>query len=156
MKQWFGNLTLNVILRMVAGKRYSIGGVAGGDEGKAQRCQKAMREMFRLAGLFVMADAVPFMEWLDVGGHQKAMKMTAKEMDSIFQEWLEEHRQKKKEEENSSGGVNVEQDFMDVLLSVLVESKAEDVDADTINKATTMVLYTPFLHFLAILELLYF
>lgn len=145
MKRWFGNLTLNVILRMVTGKRYSIGGAVGGDEGKAQRCQKAMREMFRLAGLFVMADAVPFMEWLDVGGHQKAMTRTAKEMDSIFQEWLEEHRQKKKkeeEEETSLGGVNVdfEQDFMDVLLSVLDESKAEDVDADTINKATTMTL----------------
>ncbi|KAF8022913.1 hypothetical protein BT93_F0430 [Corymbia citriodora subsp. variegata] len=141
MKQWFGNLTLNVILRMVAGKRYSIDGAAGGDEGTAQRCQKAMREMLRLAGLFVMADAVPFLEWLDVGGHQKAMKRTAKEMGSIFQEWLEEHRQKKKEEaENSPGGVNVEQDFMDVLLSVLDEYKAEDVDADTINKATTMTL----------------
>lgn len=141
MKQWFGNLTLNVILRMVAGKRYAIGGTAGGDEGKVQRCLKAMRDMFRLAGLFVMADAVPFMEWLDVGGHQKAMKRTAKEMDSIFQEWLEEHRQKK--EETSSGGVNVEQDFMDVLLSVLDDSKAGDVDADTINKATTMVSDTP-------------
>ncbi|XP_030545464.1 cytochrome P450 CYP82D47-like [Rhodamnia argentea] len=140
MKQWFGNLTLNVILRMVVGKRYAIGGAAGGDEGKARRCLKAMREFFHLAGLFVVADAVPFMEWLDVGGHQKAMKRTAKEMDSIFQEWLEEHRQKKEEEEPSSGGATVEQDFMDVLLSVQDESKAEDVDADTINKATTMTL----------------
>lgn len=103
-----------------------------------------------------MADAVPFLEWLDVGGHQKAVKRMAKEMDGIFQEWLEEHRQKK--EEDSSGGVNVEQDFMDVLLSVRVESKPEDVDADTINKATTMVLDTHFLRyiFLAALDLLYF
>ncbi|XP_039171593.1 cytochrome P450 82A3-like [Eucalyptus grandis] len=52
-----------------------------------------------------MADAVPFLEWLDVGGHRKAMKRTAKEVDSMIQEWLEEHRQKKKEEESSSGSM---------------------------------------------------
>ncbi|XP_030446471.1 cytochrome P450 CYP82D47-like [Syzygium oleosum] len=138
MKMWFGDLNLNVILRMVTGKRYFIGSATGGDEGKAGRCQKAVKELFHLAGQFLMADVVPFLEWLDVGGHQKAMKRTAKEMDGILQEWLEELRQK--EEEDSSGGVNVEQDFMDVLLSVRVESKPEDVDADTINKATTMSL----------------
>ncbi|KAF8022914.1 hypothetical protein BT93_F0431 [Corymbia citriodora subsp. variegata] len=139
MKKWFRDLSLNVILRMVAGKRYSISGATDGDEGKAGRCQKAMKELFHLAGLFLMADAVPFLEWLDLGGHQKAMKRVAKEVDSIIQEWLEEHRQKK-EEEDSSAGVNVEQNFMDVLFSVRVESKPEDADADTINKATTMSL----------------
>ncbi|KAJ0024021.1 hypothetical protein Pint_08875 [Pistacia integerrima] len=93
-KQWFGDLNLNVILRMVAGKRY-FGADAATDEKEVRRCRKAMREFFDLAGLFVVRDALPFLGWLDIGGYEKAMKKTFKELDSLVEEWLEEHRRKK-------------------------------------------------------------
>ncbi|PKI48663.1 hypothetical protein CRG98_030950 [Punica granatum] len=137
MTQWFGDLTLNVILRMVAGKRYNFRTTSTSDEKeKARRVQKTMREMFNLSGFFVPADALPFLRWLDVGGYEKAMKKTAQEMDSLCTEWLEEHREKR----NSGEAVNGELDFMDVLLSVLDDLKIADFDADTINKATTTTL----------------
>ena len=134
MKQWFGDLSMNVILRMVVGKRY-FGVGAGGEEEEARRCQKAIREFFRLLGLFVVKDGIPSLGWLDLGGHEKAMKKTAKEIDSIAQEWLEEHRRRK-----DWGEDNGMHDFMDVLLSVLDGKALPQYDADTINKATSMVL----------------
>jgi cytochrome P450 len=108
MKQWFGDLTLNVVLRVVAGKGYS-----GNDE-DARRCQKAFREFFQLMGQFVVGDAIPYLGWLDLGGHEKAMKKTAKEMDCLATEWLEEHRKRR-----ASGEAKGQQDLMDVMLSIL-------------------------------------
>ncbi|CAB4265803.1 unnamed protein product [Prunus armeniaca] len=133
MKQWFGDLTLNVILRMVAGKRCFMNGNLS-EEKEARRWQKAMREFFRLAGLFVLGDAVPWLSWFDLGGQQKAMKKTAKELDSIVAEWLEEHKQKITE--------GKDQDFMDVMLST-INGTVTDVagfDADTVIKATCLIL----------------
>jgi hypothetical protein len=136
LKQWFGDMSLNVILRMVVGKRYfSVGAV--GDENAAgeRRCQTALEEFFRLFGLFVVSDAIPFLGWLDFGGHERAMKKTAKELDSFLGEWLEEHKRKR-----ASGAVaGGEQDFMDVMLSVLDGKVLAGYDADTINKATCLV-----------------
>ncbi|XP_019071776.1 cytochrome P450 CYP82D47 [Vitis vinifera] len=134
MKQWFGHLSLNVILKMVVGKRY-FGYAAESKEKEAQQCQKAIREFFRLLGLFVVSDALPFLGWLDVGGHVKAMKKTAKELDGIAQEWLEEHRRRK-----DSGEADGDQDFMDVMLSILGATDPNGYDADTINKATSLIL----------------
>uniref|UniRef100_A0A2N9GV53 Cytochrome P450 n=1 Tax=Fagus sylvatica TaxID=28930 RepID=A0A2N9GV53_FAGSY len=130
LKQWFGDLSLNVILRMVAGKRY-FGTSASSDE--ARRCQEALREFFHLAGLFVVGDSIPYLGWLDLGGYEKAMKKTAKELDCIVTEWLEEHKEKK-----GSGGGKGEQDFMDIMLSVLNGANLGGFDADTVTKATCL------------------
>ncbi|KAK6278172.1 hypothetical protein POUND7_018495 [Theobroma cacao] len=139
MKQWFGDLTLNVIVRMVAGKRY-FGSGAKGDDKEARRCQRAMREWFHLLGVFALKDAVPFLGFLDLGGHEKAMKETAKELDSIASEWLKEHKQKR------ASGEAEDQDFMDVLLSLLEGTNlASEFDVDTINKANCLVCtFLPF------------
>lgn len=135
MKQWFGDLSLNVILRMVVGKRY-YGTSAASDE--ARRCHEALRECFHLAGLFVVGDAIPYLGWLDLGGYEKAMKKTAKELDGIATEWLEEHKEKKASGEAKLG----EQDFMDVMLSILNGANLAGFDADTVTKATCLVSTT--------------
>ncbi|KAK6245326.1 hypothetical protein SCA6_008416 [Theobroma cacao] len=137
MKQWFGDLALNVIFRMVAGKRYFGTGLKGHDK-EARRCQRALREWFHLLGVFVLKDAVPLLGFLDLGGQEKAMKETAKEMDSIASEWLKEHKQKR-----TLGEVK-EKDFMDVLLS-LVEAESTNPNlsgwnVDTITKTTCLNL----------------
>uniref|UniRef100_A0A2N9IFN5 Cytochrome P450 n=1 Tax=Fagus sylvatica TaxID=28930 RepID=A0A2N9IFN5_FAGSY len=132
MKQWFGDLTLNVILRMVAGKRF-FGAIAASDEKEARRCQKAFREFFQMMGLSLVGDAIPWLGWLDLGGHQKAMKTTAKEMDCLVSEWLEEHKQKR-----DSGEGKRQQDFMAVMLSILDGVDLAGYDADSVNKATCL------------------
>ncbi|XP_030545397.1 cytochrome P450 CYP82D47-like [Rhodamnia argentea] len=131
LKQWFAKLTLNVILRIVAGKCYSAA-----DEEEEQRCQKALREFFRLLGTFIAADALPFLKWLDLGGHEKAMKRTAEELDKIVGGWLEEHKSNSKDLRETNGG----RDFMDVMLSVFNDDEIGGYDADTVIKATCLAM----------------
>ncbi|KAI3439682.1 uncharacterized protein J3R85_004521 [Psidium guajava] len=119
LKQWFRKLTLNVILRIVVGKHYHAA-----EQEEEQRCQKALRELFHFFGMFLPADSLPFLKWLDLGGHEKAMKRTAEELDKIVGGWLEEHKIDK-----DSGETNGGRDFMDVMLSVLNDDEMEGYDA---------------------------
>ncbi|KAF9591109.1 hypothetical protein IFM89_002064 [Coptis chinensis] len=136
MKRWFGDLTLNLILRMVAGKRY-FGSNSSCDEIEARKCQKGMRDFFRLLGLFVIGDAIPYLSWLDLQGYKKEMKNTAKVLDSIFEGWLEEHKRKR-----LSGEMNKDKDFMDVLMSILEHKKISEYDNDTVNKSACLSIVT--------------
>ncbi|XP_040986237.1 cytochrome P450 CYP82D47-like isoform X1 [Juglans microcarpa x Juglans regia] len=135
MKQWFGDLTQNLALRIVGGKRY-FGTNADFDEDEARRFQKVMREFFHLFGVFVLSDAIPFLGWLDLNRYEKRMKRTAKQLDALVGGWLEDHKQKKL----SDGKRIEEQDFMDVMLNTLEDAQISGFDADTINKATSLNL----------------
>ena len=84
--------------------------------------------------------------WFDFGRHERTMKKTAKELDNIVGEWLEEHKRKRASGAMARG----EQDFMDVMLSVLDGNRLSGYDADTINEATSLVRIPPF-HFLELL-----
>lgn len=66
MKRWLGDLNLNVVLRVVVGKRFR----GGDDAAETRRCREVIRDFFRLAGLFVPADAFPYVGWLDLGGEE--------------------------------------------------------------------------------------
>ncbi|MED6218267.1 hypothetical protein PIB30_025189 [Stylosanthes scabra] len=132
MKKWLGDMNLNVILRMVAGKRYSW---KGGDEQQVRRIRWAFREFFRLTGVVVIGDAIPALGWVDFGGKIKEMEKAANEMDEIVSEWIEEHK-----ENRDSGVRKSEQDFIDVLLSVLDGVDLAGHDTDTVNKATCLTL----------------
>ncbi|KAF9600567.1 hypothetical protein IFM89_010053 [Coptis chinensis] len=134
MQEWFGNLTLNLVLRMIAGKRY-YGTNSASSESEPRRWRNAMTDFMRLLGSFVVEDAVPYLGWLDLQGSRKQMKNTAKQLDNILQGWLEEHRRKK-----NSAEATGEQDFIDMMMSILEVEKISDFDADTINKATCLTL----------------
>nr|URF53679.1 cytochrome P450 [Trichosanthes cucumerina] len=130
MDEWIGNINLNVILMMVCGKRFC-------DDEEMRRCRRAMRDFFDLGGQFMVGDAIPFLRWLDLGGHEKAIKKTLTELDCLIGEWLEEHRRRRE-----LGKANGEHDFMGVMLSILQEQGMDlaGYDADTVNKATCMAL----------------
>lgn len=135
MKRWFGDITVNVILRIIFGKSVGYMTTNEGEEGEGWK--QALRDFFDLSGRFVVADAVPFLRCLDIGGHEKAMKKTAKELDLVVEEWLKEHKEKK-----ASGVKNGEEDFMDLMLNIL-DGDAEVAlsrDSGTINKAMCMGL----------------
>ncbi|KAJ4830069.1 hypothetical protein Tsubulata_009277 [Turnera subulata] len=131
MKTWFGDITLNVIFKIIVGKSlgYSVG------DGNELGWKTALREFFDLSGRFAAADALPFLRFLDIGGHERSMKKTAKNLDHAVVGWLEEHKQKK-----ARGEVGQE-DFMDLMLSVIDrEESVQGRDADTITKATCLAL----------------
>ncbi|KAK9757298.1 hypothetical protein RND81_01G154900 [Saponaria officinalis] len=109
MKQWFNAISLNSIVRLVAGK--SLKEFYPGE--KYDKMSKALRNFFELAGVVAPADALPFLRWFDFGGYEKAMKKAAQEINQVVQEWLEEHKRRI----NSEKG-NEKRDFMDVLLGL--------------------------------------
>ncbi|KAI7734490.1 hypothetical protein M8C21_030298, partial [Ambrosia artemisiifolia] len=90
-----------------------------------------IREWFQYLGLFVVADALPFIGWMDLGGHQKAMERVARDLDLMFGKWLEEHRRKR-----SSSNVVEVNDFMDVMIQLVEDDEIAGYNADTIIKAT--------------------
>ncbi|RZC29833.1 cytochrome P450 82A4 [Glycine soja] len=133
LKQWFAQPIFNMVLRMVVGKRFLS---ATATDEKAEKCVKAVDEFMRLAGVFTVGDAIPYLRWLDFGGYEKAMKETAKELDVMISEWLEEHRQKRALGE----GVDGAQDFMNVMLSSLDGKTIDGIDADTLIKSTVLTI----------------
>ncbi|XP_077233172.1 cytochrome P450 CYP82D47-like [Tasmannia lanceolata] len=130
MKEWFGELTMNVVVKIVTGKRYS------GEKGEGSGFRHELSQLLYLLGVFVVSDLLPFLKWFDLQGHEATMKKTAKELDYVLSNWLEEHRRKRISDE----GGHVDQDFMDVMLSIVDEAKINDYDSGTIIKATCLSL----------------
>ncbi|KAM7485737.1 hypothetical protein LguiA_001746 [Lonicera macranthoides] len=129
MKDWFGRIVLNTVVRMITGKRYS-----SEDERGLKDSLKVLRDFLVLLGIFVVADAIPWLRWLDFGGHEKAMKETFMEIDCILQGWLEEHKRKRTID-------NEEKDFMDVMLSTLEGVSHQELggfDVDIVAKSTCL------------------
>ncbi|KAF3774991.1 Cytochrome P450 82C4 [Nymphaea thermarum] len=128
MMQHVTCLALNIVLRMVAGKRYFD------LDGEGKEFSEALNEFGNL-GTFTISDAIPWLRWLDVGGHLKAMKRVHLKMDEVASAWLAEHRRK---ESSSAGG---KRDLIDVLIKELDDGHlSENHQTDTIIKATVLVL----------------
>ncbi|XP_030529645.1 cytochrome P450 CYP82D47-like [Rhodamnia argentea] len=133
MKSWLGDLMLNILSKLVGGKRYS-GSNADCDEMEAERCKTLMRTFFELLGVLVVSDAFPALGWLDIGGYKRLMKETAKELDILAQGWLEDHRRKRL----SRPAGDREQNFMDLMLKDIEGANLSGFDADTVIKATCL------------------
>ncbi|KAL6215942.1 hypothetical protein ACLB2K_015368 [Fragaria x ananassa] len=144
MKYWSEELTLNVVVRMVGGKRYFGTSAAECDEEEARLCQKAISQFFHLIGIFVVSDALPYLWWLDLQGHEKAMKKTAKDLDQILGGWLEEHRRRRLKSNNGdhlkAKCAEGEEDFIDVMLSLQEQGQLSNFqhDSDTSIKSTCL------------------
>ncbi|BAU01969.1 hypothetical protein VIGAN_11136000 [Vigna angularis var. angularis] len=136
MTQWLKEVAFNVVLRMVAGKRY-FGEEAVVEVEEARICLATFKEYMRLFGVFTIGDAVPWLRRFDFGGHEKAMRENFKQLDAVVGEWLEEHKRKRKldGEKGEKGG-----DFMESMLLEFDGTNIHGFDSDTIIKATAMAL----------------
>lgn len=135
MKKWFADITYNLIMGMVAGKRY-YGGSVNGKEGEAQKFGKTFRKFGFLFGAFLFSDFIPYLKWLDSKA-KRDMKKTAQESDDLIDGWLEEHKQRRLVRGEGPEG---DEDFMDVMLTILKDAEIAGFDADTITKATSLNL----------------
>jgi cytochrome P450 len=134
MKKWFEDLIVNMVARMIYGDCFSASAQ------NEDQFKKASRRFVELLGAFVPSDFIPGLRWLDFGGYEKKMKKTAKELDSVVDGWLEEH----KKIINSTHQLNESKDqvFMTTLLSRVKEEFIEGCygfSTDAIVKATCVV-----------------
>ncbi|XP_019155237.1 PREDICTED: cytochrome P450 CYP82D47-like [Ipomoea nil] len=127
MKEWFGKLIIDSMLHLLFGHRYEeVGGWV----------KAVFRRNFELLGMSLMADYLPWLRWLDIGGYEKAIKENTKEMDRVMEDWLQQHKK------NTNMKPEGEEDFMGALLSQIGNN--EDIlngfDCDTVVKATCSAL----------------
>jgi cytochrome P450 len=118
LKDRLSTLSLNVISRMVLGKRYldeSENSIVSPDEFK-----KMIDELFVLNGVLNIGDSIPWIDFLDLQGYIKRMKVVAKKFDRFLEHVLDEHNQKRRSVENY-----VADDMVDVLLQL-----ADDPDLE--------------------------
>nr|GMD46643.1 cytochrome P450 CYP82D47-like [Ipomoea batatas] len=132
MRQWFGNLVMNMSVSMLFGE----------DEvAEESKLRRAIRRLFELFGEAVVGDFIPWLRWLDIGGHEKAMRQTAMEMNSFAERWMEEHKRKRKDNKSKE-----DEDFMDIMLSLFETASTHQNlpaghDTDQVIKSTCLVCH---------------
>ena len=104
MKALFFELSMNVMMMMIAGKRYFGGNVAEVKE--AAKFREIIEETLRLGDATNVADYLPMMRWVGVKGKEKELKELQRKRDRFMQSLIEEHRTRIAKEELSSSFSN--------------------------------------------------
>lgn len=133
LKKWFGDLTFNNVTMHLAGKRY-FGANVIVDEKTVVKYREMINRFFYLGGLFVVSDAIPWLEWLDLGGHIKEMKRVGKGLHQFMSSWLEEHRQWR-----AANPGHPNRDFIDIMLASLKKPELAEYDSDIVVISTLLV-----------------
>ncbi|XP_058185709.1 nicotine N-demethylase CYP82E4-like [Rhododendron vialii] len=133
---WLEQLTLNIITRMVSGRRYFDR--TGAQDPGAGNFRRVIKEFMYLSGVFVLADVIPFppLAWVDLGGKLRNVKRVMRELDGIVQSWIEEHVGERRGGEREED----EEDFIDVMLSGIDEGGSCGHTRETIIKGTILNL----------------
>lgn len=132
-----GVLTLNMMLRVIAGKRYFSDDGSEVDQ-EAQHFMRLSKEFSYLLGVNTLSEVVPFLKWTDMWSWQvKSMKRLSKELDSLVETWVDEHKLKRLK--TGSASANINEDFIDVMLSVIEDDSMFGHKRDDIIKATSTV-----------------
>jgi isoflavone 2'-hydroxylase len=93
LKSMFSELTFNIIVRMVAGKRYYGYGEHVKDEEEAGQFRELMREFFvNSGGASNPHEFVPMLRWIDYGGLEKRLMGLANRMDAFLQGLIDEKK----------------------------------------------------------------
>ncbi|GLJ19643.1 hypothetical protein SUGI_0355780 [Cryptomeria japonica] len=128
IKSRLSDLTFNIIVRMVASKRFSPD-LCSEDFKEAQQFKEMMEETFLLAGSFDIGYYLPFLNWIDVHGIVFAMKNLHKKRDVFMKKFLQDHREKR--------GVHA-RDLIDVLISATDNHEIQSDNNDDVVKAIAL------------------
>ncbi|PWA55565.1 cytochrome P450 mono-oxygenase [Artemisia annua] len=124
-------LTLNVMMRMISGKRYFGRDIPEVIEEEGKRFRKILDDSFLFAGAANVGDYLPILRWLGVNGLEKKLVELAKRRKVFFQELIEQLRKSK--------GVNKRKTMIKVLLS-LQESDPDYYTDDMIQSFVLVLL----------------
>jgi cytochrome P450 len=117
LKDHLFTLSLNVITRMVLGKKYL--------HKEATTTQEEFRwmvdEWFLLNGVFNIGDSIPWLNWMDLQGYIKRMKKLSKKFDRFLEHVVDEHNGRRRLEGESF----VVKDMVDVLLEITSDPNLE-------------------------------
>ncbi|KAF8012345.1 hypothetical protein BT93_I0478 [Corymbia citriodora subsp. variegata] len=94
LKTLFTELTFNVIMRMISGKRYYGEGVSV-DEAEAREFREIIKQIVANGGTNYGGDFLPILNWIDYGGIKKMMARLGKRADAFIQGLVDEHKRRK-------------------------------------------------------------
>lgn len=118
LKDHLSNVSLNVISRMVLGKKYtdrSEDAIVSPEEFKTM-----LDELFLLNGVLNIGDWIPWLDFLDLQGYVKRMKAVSKKFDRFLEHVLDEHNARRRGVKNY-----VAKDMVDVLLQLAEDPHLE-------------------------------
>lgn len=116
ISDWFEQLTLNTIMMMIGGKKYTEGDGNDAESAEARSFRNIVKQFMYISGQFVVSDSIPFppLRWLDLQGHIKSMKRIADELSSVSEGWIDEHVERRRID-----GIGNDKDFIDVMLTAV-------------------------------------
>ncbi|KAK4394844.1 Trimethyltridecatetraene synthase [Sesamum angolense] len=119
VKDFLSTVTLNVISRMVLGKRYLDTDIEN-PVVEPQEFKTMLDELFLLNGVLNVGDVIPWISFLDLQGYVKRMKIVHKKFDKFLEHVLDEHEERRRSVEGY-----VSRDMVDVLLELAEDPTLE-------------------------------
>lgn len=115
LKDYLSTVSLNVISRMVLGKRYLDESSENNSIVTPEEFKKMLDELFLLNGVFNIGDSIPWIDFLDLQGYIKRMKVVSKKFDRFLEHVLDEHIARRKQQVQDD---YARKDMVDVLLDL--------------------------------------
>uniref|UniRef100_A0ACD5XSG8 Uncharacterized protein n=1 Tax=Avena sativa TaxID=4498 RepID=A0ACD5XSG8_AVESA len=115
LKDYLSTVSLNVITRMVMGKKYlekEVRDESGAVITTPDEFKWMIDELFLLNGVLNIGDSIPWLDWLDLQGYIKRMKKLSKMFDRFLEHVVDEHSERRR----LDGESFVAKDMVDVLL----------------------------------------
>uniref|UniRef100_A0ACD5ZRV6 Uncharacterized protein n=1 Tax=Avena sativa TaxID=4498 RepID=A0ACD5ZRV6_AVESA len=125
LKDHLSTLSLNVITRMVLGKKYLHKAEATNATTTTttlEECKWMIDEWFLLNGVLNIGDSIPWLAWMDLQGYIKRMKKLSKMFDRFLEHVVDEHNGRRRLEGESCF---VAKDMVDVLLEIANDPNLE-------------------------------
>ncbi|KAL4583460.1 hypothetical protein LXL04_008033 [Taraxacum kok-saghyz] len=130
-KSVFHEMTLNVMMRMISGKRY-FGG-SGDLEEEGKRFRDMIKETALVADTSNLGDHLPMMRWFGMNGLEKKLIALQKKRDIFFQGLIEQHRKVEGVEVENNNNNNT-------MIKVLLQLQKSDPEYYTDQLITSFCL----------------
>ncbi|KAI3716373.1 hypothetical protein L6452_23664 [Arctium lappa] len=121
LKDLLSTVSLNVISRMVLGKRYLDESDESNSVVSPDEFKKMLDELFLLNGVFNIGDSIPWIDFMDLQGYVKRMKTVSKKFDRFLEHVLDEHNERRR----AAGENFVATDMVDLLLQLADDSNLD-------------------------------
>uniref|UniRef100_A0ACD5YEU5 Uncharacterized protein n=1 Tax=Avena sativa TaxID=4498 RepID=A0ACD5YEU5_AVESA len=124
LKDYLSTVSLNVITRMVMGKKYlekEVRDESGAVITTPDEFKWMIDELFLLNGVLNIGDSIPWLDWMDLQGYIKRMKKLSKMFDRFLEHVVEEHSERRR----CDGESFVAKDMVDVLLQFASDPSLE-------------------------------
>ncbi|KAI8031054.1 Cytochrome P450 81Q32 [Camellia lanceoleosa] len=138
LKSKFYELTFNIVMRMIAGKRYYGDDLSNYEEAKEFR--ELVIEAFEYGGASNPSDFLLVLRWIDYQGFEKNLGRIHKKVDAFLQDLINEHRRDKSKNTMIDHLLSLQESHLDyytdeiisglILVSVLSSIYFTSIDRD--------------------------